>query len=88
MGALAKNPGCPQSGPRDMITALVKNERLLTGFLFANVSLEGFRRAIHAVQPELNLILTVVQIVVGILTILHVIRKWRKRNEIVHADSP
>ena len=68
--------------------ALLQNEKLLSSYIFANISLEGVRHVIHLIQPELTAILTVIQIVVGVLTIIHVYRKWKKSHEIVHPDSP
>jgi hypothetical protein len=75
------------------IVEILQNEKLFATLTFANVSLESVRRFILRFQPELTFMLTLVQIIVGVLTIIHIVKKWwkayKKKNEAPPApDSP
>jgi hypothetical protein len=59
-----------------MSREVFQGEAKFFGFLGANISLGGVHAFIQKVQPELNMALTVVQIVVGLFTIVHVVKKW------------
>jgi len=68
-----------------VVQPLVDGERRFWGYIGANASLGGVHAAAlkwNAVatdwQPVLSGILTVVQIVIGVLTVVHIVRKWVK----------
>lgn len=75
-----------------MFKQVFSGEKNLTGLVFANISLGGVQAFLHSIQPVLTAGLTLIQITVGVLTVLHIVRKWiqyhKKKNEIIHPDSP
>lgn len=75
-----------------MFKHIIEKEKALVGLIFANGSLEGVHRFIIRFQPEINTLVSVVQIVVGVLTVIHIIKKWRQsrkaKNEVPTPDSP
>lgn len=78
--------------PTRILRQVFQDEKLFLGFVSANLSLGGLQAFVQKVQPGLNMVLTIVQIVVGVTTVVHVVRKWiqayRKKHEIIHPDSP
>lgn len=59
-----------------MIKQIFANEKLLFASVSANGFLEWFRRIVISHQPELTAMLTILQIVVALLTVAHIVRKW------------
>lgn len=75
-----------------MLRNFLAQEKSFAGYVFANVGLAGthsllshVRTFVQQVQPELSFALSVVQIVVGILTIAHIVKKyveaWKRKHE-------
>jgi uncharacterized membrane protein YidH (DUF202 family) len=64
---------------------LIEGEFPLGTLTVANISLVAVSSFLHRIKPELDAALTVVQIVVGIITVIHVVKKWvqtrRAKNE-------
>lgn len=93
MVARAKNPANLQSNnPTMILRAVLANEKLALAMVSANALLEGIHRFVIKYQPEFSFLLTLIQITVGVFTIVHFIKKWIKawkhKHEIPTPDSP
>lgn len=77
-----------------MLKSLLQGEKLFLGLVSSNALLAALHAFLIKIQVELSAVLTILQIVVALLAIAHVVRKFftskkSKSNEIIPPpDSP
>lgn len=75
-----------------MIKTLVEGEKGFLALVTSNAFLAGVHVFLQKIQVELNSMLTILQIIVAIVAVIHIVQKWinnrKKKNEVLPPDSP